>query len=1480
MGSMMKRKSFRLLAMVLAMVMVIGLVPVSAAKKKSVTVSSLTDLYAKMTKSNVGKITYESNAAEKLTIYVKKLSKSEKAVIADIDLVINAPEATITNKLKFKSVTIKACKAYTEAANGNTITLADPETKFTVAKKKQVEKLTVKAAKANVVVKAKANIMDLVVAKKNAKVTVNAAKGSDVDVTISKKAAVTVKGNKKADVDITNKASGSTVTASIPVEISTKKNINVNTKKGSEGTVIDASSSKIKVNVKNTGKEEPKLTVKGEEVTATPTPTAKVTPVPTATPTPTEAAVIIDNSGSGSSSGGGYSGGSATVTPSPVPTAIPTNSAYFEGMYGNVEYVTREYDNKGRLLKVKTLGTHYNSGIETYTYDEKGNLTATFGNGSVLKPLYDASGNFIGSAGYRGDKFLNSSEFTYEQNGNICIEKEVEKGWDGIIESCYEYEYDTSYKDPQYEDDEGRILKTTQSGLDGKVLYVTEYEYDTQGRQIRIIEKDGSGKITNISEREFGSDLNTWTWTYKDGNGRITGYSEETWSDAGKKKLSIFKNVSGRITGSEEYTNTENGYKYVNKNALGAVIDTEEVEFATDSEGILYDKKRVVTDRTGKITYLAEYDEKNRQIRYISGDWSDYEYTYDDAANKVTVLSKSKNKNDQYTGVYTFDSSTGTIKFVKTNGYGETWEYLYEYDSNGRLVKRTEVYARTKDKNIIEYTYGSNGLVETETWKNAKGVIKYVTTHKYNEYGSKVESETKNSDGNVVESQTYEYHKNGSVKTSTDKYEWGSWTYEYDVDGTETGYIDYDGDGNEVYSYHYTMDENGNRTFESRKNSDGSTEEIVYEDGYSKESTRKDSSGVVTVTTYGYDEAHNLISEEIKDASGNPVGSGSFTYDADGNILTIVYKDSAGKDISTQTYTYDDYGRQITLVDKGNNYESSTTKKYYDNDFASEEVIVNKINVGTEDETVSTTTTTYHENGNDKSRITVSLDNTRFEGEYNENGDPLSESYYDASGTITAEDVYTYYESGSLKTHIAKNSAGRTESSFNEDENPLRYAEYDAAGNPVCIEETEYENRIRVHLTREFPGQSRQVYTYNSDGDDLTEIRYEIDEEGNEVQTYSRTCTYDDEGRLESEIKKNLSGIEESYYKDGEIERYVEKDLDGKMIYENTGYTYDDNDRVITYTSVYYDGEGNVYSSVKHLFDYFANGRTKSERYEYSSGALRIVVYSETGYYDVLEDTSWDSEGNITTQTVNTYNEKGHHTKYIHTDFEEGFKEEQEYTGTEPNRTIKETKTDLEGNLQHKWENSYNEDGYCTLKVYTSNDYIEELYLDGSSDEIMTKCVETYLDAQGNMTDRRETEYDGTDEHNITKEIVTSNYYVYAPYARINNDYTGDEYYVSNIAVTGSAISFVKCEKDYAADETFTGSTVYVITDEGQEIEYAYYMFITTDEYYIAGKYYLFNENTYMEVYDADGNFVYSCGHDKDDNVIPGSENGTNPFAT
>ena len=135
-----KKSSFSIkpiicLALLALCIIITSAVKGHAAGKKTVRVTTQAELTEAINNSNVGTIVLRSETYDSITIASNKNAKTKK-------LIVDASYAAITNKAKFKSITISRVKLYKEAVSGNTIEIPTYFLdSFELAKKKSVKKL-------------------------------------------------------------------------------------------------------------------------------------------------------------------------------------------------------------------------------------------------------------------------------------------------------------------------------------------------------------------------------------------------------------------------------------------------------------------------------------------------------------------------------------------------------------------------------------------------------------------------------------------------------------------------------------------------------------------------------------------------------------------------------------------------------------------------------------------------------------------------------------------------------------------------------------------------------------------------------------------------------------------------------------------------------------------------------------------------------------------------------------------------------------------------------------------------------------------------------------------------------------------------------------------------------------------------------------------------------------------------------------------
>ena len=320
---------------------------------------------------------------------------------------------------------------------------------------------------------------------------------------------------------------------------------------------------------------------------------------------------------------------------------------------------------------------------------------------------------------------------------------------------------------------------------------------------------------------------------------------------------------------------------------------------------------------------------------------------------------------DFYTVSYAYNSSNQLTK-VNKDGIITT----YEYDANGNLTKRSS------DTGIsTQYTYNKAGLIMSTQNQNdganvsGSGYRYYLNGLKFHEVGAVV------TPGDL----TLRYH-----------------SYDYDdagrliKDHVEKGVDD-------VLYNEYTYDLRGNRVSSVNKLSEtGETTEYEYDLGDHLLSEATTDGGVLKKKTYySYDERGNLTGEQTR------------VYSADGLAGSIAGQAGGMNDAySTKTYRYDRFNRLVKYTD------GDTVAEY---EYNADNLRTAKTVNGKRTEYVWDGTNLMYEHGAagthkyayDPTGVHM-MDNDTYlkdghgnvTGMYDENGEFMSDTYYDAFGNV------------------------------------------------------------------------------------------------------------------------------------------------------------------------------------------------------------------------------------------------------------------------------------------------------------------------------------------------------------------------------------------------------------------------------------------------------------------------------------------------
>lgn len=268
---------------------------------------------------------------------------------------------------------------------------------------------------------------------------------------------------------------------------------------------------------------------------------------------------------------------------------------------------------------------------------------------------------------------------------------------DGEYLAAYElFESLGDYKDSKAQLNRFHYVPTKMTVTQYDDSYVTECYYDDNNFPRLIIETDlddgdvfkgdftyaDDGKLTKIAYTDYDGTVSTVTFTYdKRGNTVSETFYSDNYSYT---HLREYNEKNQLIKESEIY---DDGEKYT-------------VTYTYDARGNLIREVFESSYGSGSTTEYF-YDDNNNMIKEI-GPYETITYTYDANGNLI-LLAHSSGTNR----VYTYDENGNLIREVQTSSYSDPDVFTYEYNSDGKLIKKTSNYV---DKAYVDtYTYDSNG---------------------------------------------------------------------------------------------------------------------------------------------------------------------------------------------------------------------------------------------------------------------------------------------------------------------------------------------------------------------------------------------------------------------------------------------------------------------------------------------------------------------------------------------------------------------------------------------------------------------------------------------------------------------------------------------------------------------------------------------------------------------------------------------------
>lgn len=588
-------------------------------------------------------------------------------------------------------------------------------------------------------------------------------------------------------------------------------------------------------------------------------------------------------------------------------------------------------------------------------------------------------------------------------------------------------------------------------------------------------------------------------------------------------------------------------------------------------------------------------------------------------------------KEEKYGMEYTYEyGKDRNIKRVRIKGISVQ---NFEYDKNGRL---TDIYAQPDEEGEVKSTgHMTFKYTPSGRFSEVNSIVRY------NHEGTEGEISTKaifeyDEKGRVVKNEIFQNEK--SVQNIEIKYDEKARTItmegerQFSYDSVYKSVAAYDENWKMIKRE--SFDKNGKLIQLSEYDTNGNVTKFISYD---------ENGGIKSHTVYEYDKKGTLIKESSYDGNGTVEDYTVYENDENGYIL----KDTRYNANGVKT-GYTEYFENTTYINK---YAGQRRSESYDSDGSLSGI------------------TEYNRNG-DVVKAEQYMSGKLYgieEREYDESGNLIKSSSYDADRKFTGYSVYGYNESGK-RIKISKYDGSGTLTGYTEIKRNGDYilseTVYDGDGNKT--EYTEYLENTSDYATysrkkryeKYENGKLAELKEYNEDGRMTKRTSY--DGEGNKklyeeyvalkvkhngyegISTNIKTReTYNDgklEHRTEYEYDENGNRIKTSEYDgDGKLTEYTEAKYDGERILSES--RYDGNGKLIRRTEDEYDENGKkLKSSV-----YNNGGLEGYKSYHYNeSGRLikvtacdaynRIVNYYEIEYTDEYgngKTHEYDKNGNL-----------------------------------------------------------------------------------------------------------------------------------------------------------------------------------------------------------------------------------------------------------
>lgn len=565
-------------------------------------------------------------------------------------------------------------------------------------------------------------------------------------------------------------------------------------------------------------------------------------------------------------------GKDVTITHAIVVAAYDNNlnSVFFDNFSLRVEPVySYNYNDNGD--PVSATGT--DTGTQTGEYTGVDLTKQTAPNGNVTNYTYNNHHDVL-TSNIKGV----ATTYTYSNAGNIENTKITATGTSKYIEKSNGLSDDGNYTDEVY-DDVGNKTSYNYHDYYGYLNTIT----NSKGIATQYRYTDSNGRL----QQAYISDVTSIQYTYD--HGQII-----------KQRSKAYANGTSELY--QDYNFTYNDW---NQNT-----------------SIFVGNRNLISYEYEDINSLADGGGNLEKMTYANGNSISYEYDKFDRPVKIVY-------NDTGEIVNYYYSADGTLSKVSyQNGSTSSMNYLFEYDSNGRMVRSTQLDT-TKLYQRTEHLYDEFDRLYIQRWTIDGKTRSEKYTFDDGATGDGLMTQFKTGTGQRI-NYTYDALRrlsNASVANSEGQ-ELFKTAYAYKtVSGSRTSIqVQYRNvrttEGDPITGYKYEYDALGN-IVEIRQ-SEGSRY-LLYKYEYDTQNqlvkevhydgTGDGASAITATYTYTYDTAGNILSETKTAGTAN-------------SCKTYSYEDGQWRDLLTEvdgvSLTYDQSGNPLTYYNGTNTYTNIT----------------------------------------------------------------------------------------------------------------------------------------------------------------------------------------------------------------------------------------------------------------------------------------------------------------------------------------------------------------------------------------------------------------------------------------------------------------------------------------------------------------------------------------------------------------------------